>query len=157
MSKTAKILLLTLAAFFFLIGLKSAVDAPSYEELTSLKAINGVVQKLHCPRKGAAALSIEGSELTYNLTVKFKNDYCNNDDSQRLLGNDVEIKALQVNENYMQIYQLTDQGEMIVSPQDIEADRSNATIGLFLIAILLSALVFYKSRKKVLPKNETSD
>lgn len=148
MSKLANILLLALASFFFFIGLKSTVDSPSYDELTALKTITGVVSKLHCPHKGAAALSIEDSVFTFNLSVKFKSDYCNNDDSQRLLGKTVNIKAVQVNKDYYQVYQLKENEKMIISPEEVESDRANSTFGLFLMAFLIVALVAYKNKKK---------
>lgn len=147
MSKSANILLMALASFFLIIGLKSAIDSQSYEDLTTLKVIKGTISKLHCPHKGAAALSIDESDFTFNLSVRFKSDYCNNDDSQRLLGKLANIKAVQVNDDYYQVYELIENDTVIISPEEVESDRANSTFGLFLIAFLITALVFYKNRK----------
>jgi hypothetical protein len=146
MNKTTKILLLALAVFFLVIGIKSAMHSKTYAELTNIQTINGTIFKLHCPTKGAAALSLADSDITYNLTTKFKGDYCNDTKSQVLLGKNVTIESVQVSGDYYQVYQLKEKDWVIISPDDVESDQSGATIGLFLLAFLLIALVLYKSR-----------
>jgi hypothetical protein len=149
MNKTTKILLLLLAAFFLFLGIKSAMHSQTYAELTDVQTIEGTIFKLHCPTKGAAALSLTGSELTYNLTTKFKADYCNDTQSQVLLGKEVTLQSVQVSGDFYQVYQLKEKNNMIVSPDDVESDQSGATIGLFVLAFLLIALVAFKSRNAV--------
>jgi len=146
MSKTAKILLLLLSAFFFFIGVKSSTHSTSYAELTDIQTIEGTVFKLHCPQKGAAALSLVDSDLTYNLTIKFRSDYCDDNASQVLLGKKVTIEAVKVSENFYQVYQLKAINQLIITPDEVEADQSSATFGLFLLAFLFTALVIYKGR-----------
>jgi hypothetical protein len=146
MSKTTKILLLALAAFFLLIGIKSSLYSKTYAELTNIQTVKGTIFKLHCPTKGAAALNLTGSELTYNLTTKFRVDYCNDTKSQVLLGKEVTIEAIQVSGDFYQVYQLKEKNKVILSPNEAEADQSGATFGLFIFAFLLIALVVYKSR-----------
>lgn len=149
MTKTAKILLLAFAAFFFFIGVKSSMHATAYKDLDNVQTSRGKIIKLHCPRKGAAALSLSDSDTTYNLTTKFKAQYCDDKKSQPLLGKEVTMQSVQVSEGYHQVYQLKDKNQDIVTPQNVESDQANITLGLFLIAFLLTALVAYKSRKKV--------
>ncbi|WP_206484977.1 hypothetical protein [Thalassotalea sp. G2M2-11] len=146
MSKNTNIFLLSVAALFAIFGVMSAYHATPYAELTNIETINGTIHKLHCPNKGAAALSLKESDFTYNLTVKFKREYCEDDRSQILLGKTVEINALKMNDEYYQTYQLTGNGQNIVSPADVEADQSSSTFGLFLLAFLLVALVIYKNK-----------
>jgi len=147
MKKNIKILLLSLAAFFCFIGIKSAQHSTIYAELTNVETINGTIFKLHCPQKGAAALSLTDSNLTYNLTVKFKSEYCDDNNSQVLLGKDVTIKSSQVSGNYYQVYQIKEKDRVILSPKDVESEQTSSTLGLFFLAFLLVALVVYKSRK----------
>ncbi|MCW8865003.1 MAG: hypothetical protein OQK09_03260 [Colwellia sp.] len=146
MNKTAKILLLALAAFFLFIGIKSAQHSTAYTELTDIQTTKGTILTLHCPPKGAAALSLTGSDATYNLSIKFRADYCDDDNSNVLLGREVTMEYVQVNDNFYQVYQLTENDRNILSPEEVEADQSSATFGLFLLAFLLVALVIYKSR-----------
>ncbi|WP_286261778.1 hypothetical protein [Thalassotalea atypica] len=155
MSKSIKAILLLLAAFFLFVGFKSAFDTKSYEELTNVKTIKGVIYKLHCPQNGAAALSLEDSSDTYNLSIKFRVDYCNDDNAEKLLGKAVSIKAIPVNTGFYQVYDLKHENNVVLSPDEVAADRSNSTIGLFFLAFLLIALVVYKSRKGV--KNNKAD
>jgi len=146
MSKNAKILLLSLAAFFFFIGIKSYQHSTAYAELSDIQTIKGTIFKLHCPQNGAAALSFADSDLTYNLTVKFRADYCNDANSQVLLGKEVTIQAVQVSGDFYQVYQIAEEDRVILSPEDVESDQSSSTFGLFFLAFLLVALVVYKSR-----------
>ena len=146
MNKTAKILLLLLAAFFLFIGIKSSQHSKEYAELTDLQIIKGTIFQLHCPPKGAASLSLTDSDLTYNLSVKFRTDFCDDEDSKVLLGKEITMQSVQVNGNFYQVYQIEQQGRVILSPKDVEADQSSATLGLFFLAFLLTALVAYKSR-----------
>jgi len=146
MSKNTKIFLLAVAALFVGLGVMSMYHSKPYAELTNIETIDGVIHKLHCPNKGAAALSLKTSELTYNLTVKFKREYCKDDTSQILLGKAVNITAVKMNDDYYQVYQLKDGERKIISPADVEADQSSSTFGLFLLAFLLIVLVIYKSR-----------
>jgi hypothetical protein len=146
MSKTSKTLLLLLAAFFFFIGVQSSLHSTTYAELTDIQTINGTIFKLHCPQKGAAALSLTDSDLTYNLTTKFRAEYCDDNASQVLLGKKVSIEAVQVSDNFYQVYQLKGGNQLIISADEVEADQSSATFGLFLLAFLFIALVVYKSR-----------
>lgn len=145
MNKTAKILILLLAAFFFFIGIKSYLHSKSYEELTNIQTIKGTISQLHCPPKGAAALSLTDSNLTYNLSIKFRSDYCEDNKSQVLLGKKVAMQSLQVNGDFYQVYQLEINDKMLLKPSDVEADQSSSTFGLFFLAFLLTALVAYKS------------
>ena len=147
MNKTAKTLLLLLAAFFFFIGLKSYQHATTYTELTDVQAINGTIFQLHCPPKGAASLTLSDSAATYNLSVKFRTDYCDDKNSQALLGKDVTMQAVQVDGDFYQVYQLKEKDRIIVNPEEVEADQTSATLGLFFLAFLLTALVAYKSRR----------
>lgn len=146
MNKTAKIILLTLAVFILLIGIMSAQHSKTYAELTNIKTVKGTISQLHCPPKGAASLSLANSELTYNLSIKFRADYCDNKDSQVLLGKKITLQSVQVNGNFHQVYQLESNGQVILNPSDVEADQSSSTLGLFFLAFLLAALVIYKSR-----------
>lgn len=148
MSKTAKILLLLLAAFFLIIGIKSTFHTKTYAELTDIQTIKGTIFKLHCPQKGAAALSLTDSDYTYNLTTKFRAEYCDDKKSQSLLGKAITIESVQVNGDFYQVYLLKDKDRVIVSPAEVESDQSGTTFGLFLLAFLLVALVVYKSRPK---------
>jgi hypothetical protein len=146
MNKTAKILLLLLAAFFLFIGIKSSQHSIIYAELTNIQTTKGTIFQLHCPPKGAAALSLTDSDATYNLSIKFRSDYCDDNDSQGLLGKEVAMQYVQVNDNFYQVYQLTKDDQIILSSEEVEADQSSATFGLFFLAFLLVALVVYKSR-----------
>jgi len=150
MSKNTKILLLSLAAFFFFIGIKSYQHSKGYAELTNIETTKGTIFKLHCPTKGAAALSLADSDLTYNLTVKFKNDYCDDNKSQVLLGKKVTMKSVQVSGDFYQVYQIKENDRLILSPDEVESDQTSSTFGLFFLAFLLVALVAYKSRKVTL-------
>ena len=145
MNKTAKILLLLLAAFFLFIGIKSSQHSKAYAELTDIQTIKGTIFQLHCPPKGAASLSLTDSDLTYNLSVKFRTDYCDDKKSPVLLGKEVTLQSVQVNGNFYQVYQIEENSRVILSPEDVEADQSSATLGLFFLAFLLTALVAYKS------------
>jgi len=147
MSKNTKILLLSLAVFFFFIGVKSYQHSTAFSELTNIQTIDGTIFKLHCPQNGAAALSFADSDLTYNLTVKFRADYCNDENSQVLLGKEVTMKAVQVSGDFYQVYQIAENDRLILSPEDVESDQNSSTFGLFLLAFLLLALVIYKSKK----------
>ncbi len=146
MKKNTKILLLSLATFFFFIGIKSYQHSTIYAELTDVQSISGTIFKLHCPQKGAAALSFADSELTYNLTVKFKSDYCDDNDSQLLLGKAITMRAVQVSGDFYQVYQIKEKDRIILSPKDVELEQSSSTFGLFFLAFLLVALVLYKSK-----------
>ena len=147
MNKTAKILLLSLAAFFFFIGLKSYQHTTTYSELADVQTINGTILQLHCPPKGAASLTLSDSAATYNLSVKFRTDYCDDNDSQALLGKEVTMQALQVDGDFYQVYQLTEKDRIMLNPEEVEADQTSATLGLFFLAFLLASLVAYKSRR----------
>jgi hypothetical protein len=146
MNKATKIILLALAAFFLFIGIKSMQHSKSYEELTNIKTVEGTVFKLHCPPKGAASLSLIDSDLTYNLSIKFRTDYCDDKNSPVLLGRDITMKSVQVNGDFHQAYKIEKSGRVILNASDVEADQSSATLGLFFFAFLLAALVAYKSR-----------
>ena len=149
MSKTAKIILLLLAAFFLIIGIMSYQHSKTYAELTDIQTITGTISQLHCPPKGAASLSLIDSQLTYNLSVKFRSYYCDDKDSKSILGKEVTMKSVQVNVDFYQVYQLKENDRMMLSPEEVEADQSSATLGLFFLAFLLTALVAFKSRKSV--------
>jgi len=146
MNKTTKIILLVLAAFFLMLGIMSSQHAKPYAELTDVKTIKGTVFQLHCPPKGAASLSLTDSKLTYNLSVKFRTDYCDEKKPPVLLGKEITMQSVQVNGDFYQVYELNKGGREILSPSDVEADQSSATLGLFFLAFLLAALVVYKSR-----------
>ncbi len=146
MNKTAKILLLLLAAFFLFIGIKSSQHSKSYTELTNVQTTKGTIFKLHCPPKGAASLSLTDSDGTYNLSIKFRADYCDDDNAKVLLGREVTMQYVPVNDNFYQVYQLTEDDQVFLSPDEVEADQSSATFGLFFLAFLLVVLVAYKSR-----------
>lgn len=146
MNKTAKILLLLLAAFFFFIGIKSYYHSTAYAELTNIKTIKGTVFQLHCPPKGAASLSLTDSSSTYNLSIKFRRNYCDDKNSPELVGELVTMKTVQVNGDFYQVYQIESKDKIILSPEEIASDQSSSTVGLFLLAFLLIALVVYKSR-----------
>ncbi len=154
MSKNTKILLLSLAALFLFMGIKSYQYSIPYSELTDIQTIKGTIYKLHCPQNGAAALSFADSNLTYNLTVKFRTDYCHDDNSQVLLGKKVTMKAVQVSGDYYQVYQIEEKDKIILSPEDVESDQRFSTLGLFLLVFLILTLVAYKSRSTV--KNKLS-
>ena len=149
MNKWTKISLLALAGFFLLLGIKSAVDTKPFAELSDLKTFEGMILKLHCPHKGAAALSLDNSALTFNLSVKFRAEYCSENESQALLGENVSIVARQVNGDFYQAYKITTAKKELLSPAEIEADQGSSTFGMFLLAFLTLAFVAYKSRKKV--------
>lgn len=147
MSKTTKILLLLLAAFFTFIGIKSYFHSTAYAELTDIKTTTGTILQLHCPPKGAASLSLTDSDNTYNLSIKFRTEYCDEKKSPVLIGKEVTIQSVQVSDNFYQVYQIKEDDRVILNPKDVEADQSSATVGLFLLAFLLLALVGYKSRR----------
>ncbi|PKI14877.1 hypothetical protein [Colwellia sp. 12G3] len=146
MNKTAKIILLLLASLFVFLGIKSYQHSKPYAELTNIQTIKGTVSQLHCPPKGAASLSLTDADLTYNLSIKFRTDYCDEKKSPVLLGKEVTVQSVQVNGSFYQVYQLEDNGQVILNPSDVEADQSSATLGLFFLAFLLITLVAYKSR-----------
>ena len=146
MSKSVKIILLALAAFFFFIGIKSYQHSKAFEELTNIKTIKGTIFQLHCPPKGAASLSLADSDITYNLSIKFRTDYCDDKGSQPLLGKEVAMQALQVNGDFYQVYKIESNDKVILSPKDVAADQSSSTFGLFFLAFLLAALVAYKHK-----------
>ena len=146
MNKTTKKILLVLAAFFFFIGIKSYLHSTAYAELTNIKTSKGTILKLHCPPKGAASLSLAGSDFIYNLTIKFRTDYCDEENSQVLIGKEITMESVQVNGDFYQVYQIIENNQAILSPEEVEADQGSATFGLFLLAFLLVALVAYKSR-----------
>jgi hypothetical protein len=101
---------------------------------------------LHCPPKGAASLSLADSDFTYNLSIKFRTEYCEKG-SPVLLGKEVTMQSVQVNGDFYQVYQIKENDRVILNPEDVEVDQSSATVGLFLLAFLLIALVGYKSRR----------
>lgn len=144
MSKNTKIILLALAAFFFFIGIKSYLHTTAYAELTNIETTKGTIFQLHCPPKGAASLSITDSDFTYNLSIKFRTDYCDKD-SQSLLGKEIAMESVQVNGDFYQVYKIEANNQVILTPKDVEADQSSSTFGLFLLAFLIAALVTYKS------------
>ena len=146
MNKTTKTLLLLLAAFFLFIGIKSYQNSKTYAEQTDIQTIKGTIFQLHCPPKGAASLSLTDSDFTYNLSIKFRTDYCEDKDSPVLLGKEITMQSVQVNGDFYQVYQIKENDRVILRPKDVEADQSSATFGLFLLAFLLIALVVYKSR-----------
>jgi len=150
MNKYSKIILLALACFFLFVGSKSAIDTKPYAELTDIKTFEGMIYKLHCPHKGAAALSLDNSVLTFNLSVKFRADYCSGNESEALLGKKVSLKARQVNGDFYQSYEITTPTQVILSPEDIAADQGGSTFGMFFLAFLIFAFVIYKSSKKKL-------
>ena len=139
MNKFTKIILLLLASFFLFVGIKSAFDTKPYAELTDVESFDGMIFKLHCPHKGAAALSLEDSDLTFNLSGA---------KSQSLLGKVVTVKARQVNDDFYQAYKIISPQQVILSPEEIEADQGSSTFGMFLLAFLTLTFVAYKSRKK---------
>jgi hypothetical protein len=146
MNKTAKILVLVLAAFVLIIGMKSYQHSKPYAQLTDMKSINGTISQLHCPPKGAASLSLNNSDATYNLSVKFRSDYCTDKKSQVLVGKTAFLETIEINERFSQVYKLNVEDKLIISPEEIEADQSSSTFGLFFLAFFLIALVAYKSR-----------
>jgi hypothetical protein len=146
MNKTTKIILLVLASFFLILGIMSSQHSKPYAELTDVKTITGTVLQLHCPPKGAASLSLTDSDLTFNLSIKFRTDYCDEKKSPVLLDKEITMQSVQVNGDFYQVYELNEGGQEILSPSDVEADQSSATLGLFFLAFLLAALVVYKSR-----------
>jgi hypothetical protein len=147
MSKTTKILLLLLAAFFFIIGVKSYLHSTAYAELTNIQTSTGTITQLHCPPKGAASLSLANSDFTYNLSIKFRTEYCDEKDSPSLVGKEITMQAVQVNGDFYQVYQIEEDDQILLNPKDVEADQSSATVGLFLLTFLIIALVGYKSRR----------
>jgi hypothetical protein len=147
MNKTARILILLLAAFFFFIGVKSALHSTNYAELTNIQKSIGTISQLHCPPKGAASLSLVDSNFTYNLSVQFRANYCDAKKPVVLVGKEVSMESVQVNGDFYQVYQLKEKERVLLSPNDVEADQSSATLGLFFLTFLLVALVTYKSRR----------
>jgi hypothetical protein len=148
MNKLTKIISLAFACLFLFIGIKSTLDTKPYAELNDIKTFGGMILKLHCPHKGAAALSLENSALTFNLSVRFRADYCRDDESQTLLGKVVSLKARQVNGDFYQAYEIKTPEQVILTPEEIEADQGSSTFGMFFLALLIFAIVGYKSRKK---------
>ncbi|WP_077286274.1 hypothetical protein [Cognaticolwellia aestuarii] len=148
MNKLTKIISLAFACLFLFIGIKSTLDTKPYAELNDIKTFDGMILKLHCPHKGAAALSLENSALTFNLSVRFRADYCRDDESQTLLGKVVSLKARQVNGDFYQAYEIKTPEQVILTPEEIEADQGSSTFGMFFLALLIFAIVGYKSRKK---------
>lgn len=149
MSKSTNIILAILSLLFIFIGIKSLQHSKPYAELTGIESIEGIILKLHCPYKGAAALSLKDKAQTFNLSLKFKGQYCENDNFQSIIGKTVQIKAQRMNNDYYQVYELKEQDNIILSPQEVESDRSSSTFGLFFLAFLLIALIAYKNRKKL--------
>lgn len=145
MNKAAKIILLLLALFFLSIGIMSDQHSKSYAELTDIQTTKGTVAQLHCPPKGAASLSLVDSYFTYNLSVKFRSNYCADKDSKTLLGKEVTMQTVQVNDDFYQVYQLKNQGQVLLSPTDVEADQKSSIWGLFFLAFFLIAIVIFKS------------
>lgn len=145
MKKTTRVILLVLVTLILFIGIKSYQHSKPYAELTDIKTSKGTVSQLHCPPKGAASLSINGSDITYNLSIKFRTDYCDEKKSLVLLGKNVTMQSVQVNGEFYQVYQLEDKDQIILTPNDVKADQSSATIGLFFLAFLLTVLIAYKS------------
>lgn len=148
MNKFTQIILIAFACLFLFIGTKSALDTKPYAELTDIETFDGMILKLHCPHKGAAALSLKNSGLTFNLSVKFRADYCRDDESQTLLGKEVRLKARQVNGEFYQAYEIKTPEQIILTPEEIEADQGSSTFGMFFLALLTLVFVGYKSRKK---------
>jgi hypothetical protein len=148
MNKTAKILVLLLAVFFLFIGIKSYQHTKAFSELTKVQTTSGTVSQLYCPPKGAASLSLNDSDFTYNLTIKFRTDYCDAKNSPVLQGREITMKSVQVNGDFYQVYQIDAGKRTILSPEDVESDQKSSTFGLFLLALLLVALVAYKSIPK---------
>lgn len=146
MSKTAKTLLLVLAAIVLIIGIKSYQHSRPYAELTNIKNVTGTIAQLHCPPKGAAALSLENSNATYNLSIKFRSDYCADKMPKVLVGKTASLETVKINDSFFQVYKLKVADELILSPLEVQADQSSSTFGLFFLAFLLIALVAYKSR-----------
>ena len=146
MSKQTNIILLVLAAFFTFLGIKSSMHATAYKELSNVETIEGTIYQLHCPPKGAAALSLTDSDFTYNLSIKFRSDYCEDNKSQVLLNKKVTLEAIEVNDGFYQVYKLTGNGRDILTPGEVENDQASSTFGLFFLAFLLIALVLYTSR-----------
>ncbi|TPH18122.1 hypothetical protein [Litorilituus lipolyticus] len=154
MSKTTNIILLVLAAFFILLGVKSAMHTKAYAQLSNIQIIKGSIYQLHCPPKGAAALSLTDSDFTYNLSIKFRSDYCEGNKSQVLLGKKVILEAIEVNDGFYQVYKLTGNGRDILTPDEVESDQASSTFGLFFLAFLLIALVLYKNRQSSKKTNQ---
>ncbi|UUO23197.1 hypothetical protein FGD67_08210 [Colwellia sp. M166] len=148
MNKYTKIISLAFACLFLFIGIKSTIDTKPYAELNDIQTFDGMILKLHCPHKGAAALSLENSDFTFNLSVRFRADYCQDDESQTLLGKVVSLKARQVNGDFYQAYEIKTPEQVILTPEEIEADQGSSTFGMFFLAFLILAFVGYKSRKK---------
>ncbi|SEK51856.1 hypothetical protein SAMN05216262_101554 [Colwellia chukchiensis] len=149
MNKFGQISLLILASFFLFVGVKSAFNNKPFAELTDIQRFEGMIYKLHCPHKGAAALSLDNSTYTFNLSVKFRADYCNGNDSQALLGKQVSLLARPVNGEFYQSYEIKSATETLLTPEDIAADQGGSTFGMFLLALLTFGFVAYKSRKRV--------
>jgi hypothetical protein len=63
-----------------------------------------------------------------------------------LLGKEVSMQSVQINGDFYQVYKLEYKDRVLLSPSDVEADQSSATLGLFFLSFLLTALVVYKSR-----------
>lgn len=124
------------------------MHATAYKELSNVETIEGTIYQLHCPPKGAAALSLTDSDFTYNLSIKFRSDYCEDNKSQVLLNKKVTLEAIEVNDGFYQVYKLTGNGRDILTPGEVENDQASSTFGLFFLAFLLIALVLYKSRTK---------
>ena len=112
----------------------SSQHSKPYAGLTNIQTIKGIIYQLHCPPKGAASLSLTDSDLTYNLSIKFRTDYCDEKKSPVLLGKEVTMQSVQVNGDFYQVYQLEDKSQILLSPTDVEADQSSATLGLFFLA-----------------------
>jgi hypothetical protein len=144
MKKTTKIVLLLLASFFLFIGIKSYLHTTAYAELENIQTTTATILQLHCPPKGAASLSLADSDLTFNLSIKFRTEYCEKE-SPSLLGKEVTMESVQVNGDFYQVYKIEENDKVILDPKDVEADQSSSTFGLFLLAFLIVALVAYKS------------
>ncbi|TMM43147.1 hypothetical protein [Colwellia ponticola] len=145
MNKAAKNILLLLAAFFLFIGIMSAQNSKSYAELSDIQTVKGAIATLNCPPKGAASLRLMDSDFTYNLSVKFRSDYCDEDVSQALLGKEIIMESVQVNDDFYQVYKVIEQEKLLLSPTDVEADQSSSTWGLFFLSFFLTAIVIFKS------------
>ena len=81
------------------------------------------------------------------MSVQFRANYCDAKKPVVLVGKEVSMESIQVNGDFYQVYQLKEKERVLLSPNDVEADQSSATLGLFFLTFLLVALVIYKSRR----------
>ncbi len=147
MSKPVQIIFILVALFFLTAGIKTISDSKNYDELSNILHLNGVIHQLQCPQKGAASLALKENDNTFHLSIKFRTTYCDGTKPELLLGKPARIEAIPVTEGYYQIYKLSVDGEQLLSPEDVIADRQNSIIGLFFIAFLLIGIVIYKRNK----------